>query len=184
MPTDMPQIKQFIIISKRRPLGVRQHGDAKWTIYVRELVANQTAAIPRIFIDSRTPDPGNTFIVSARTMVRLPSNCTFIEPTYWDQEYVGKSGSIRRFVEGRAGWVSFAQGPHVPGLRRADIKRSLEAGYEIRAPPPKLAKDFREKEDKSCRLWVDEDSAGCKLLEPAVWSGVLDNQVLRRLDVP
>jgi hypothetical protein len=177
------QLKQFIIISKRRPLGLRQHADAKWTIYVRELIANQTAAIPRIFIDSRTPDPGHTFIVSARTMVRLPSNCAFLDSAYWDKEYVGKSGSIRRFVEGRAGWVSFAQGPHIPGLRKGDIKSAIEEGYEVRAPPPKLAGEFRAKEEKTCRLWTDEDAAGSKLLEPAVWEGVLDSQVIRRLEI-
>ncbi|KIW00678.1 uncharacterized protein PV09_07862 [Verruconis gallopava] len=180
----LPQVKQFILISKRRPIGVRQHSDVKWTIYVRELVSNQTAAIPRIFIDSRTPEPGNTFTVSARTMVRLPSNCTFIDDKYWDKEYVGKSGSIRRFVEGRAGWVSFAQGPHIPGLRKAEIRATLDEGYDVRAPQPRLASEFRAKEDKTCKLWMDEDAAGIKLLEPAVWSGVLDNRVLQRADSP
>jgi hypothetical protein len=179
---NLPQLKQFILISKRRPLGLRQHSDAKWTIYVREIVSNQTAGIPRIFIDSRTPEPGHTFIVSARTMVRLPHGCQFIDERYWDKEYVGKSGSIRRFVEGRAGWVSFAQGPHIPGLRKAEIKTALDEGYDVRAPLPRLASEFRAKDEKTCRLWADEDAAGARLLEPAVWSGVLDNQVLRRTD--
>jgi hypothetical protein len=117
-------------------------------------------------------------------MVRLPSSCTFIDQKYWDKEYVGKSGSIRRFVECRAGWVSFAQGPHVPGLRKAEIKATMEEGYEVRAPPPKLASEFRAKDEKTCRLWMDEDAAGVRLLEPAVWKGVLDSQVLRRADSP
>lgn len=152
------------------------------TIYVRGLVEDQTAAIPRIFIDSRTPDPGNTFVVSARTMVRLPSNCTFIKPIYWDKEYVGKSGSIRRFVEGRAGWRSFVHGPHIPGLRRADIDAAVAEGYYLRSPPPSLAVEFREKNEKTCQLWQDEAEAGMKLLEPAVWNGVLDNQVIQRIE--
>lgn len=178
----LPGLEQFVIISKRRPLGVRQHADAKWSIYVRELVANQTAAIPRIFIDSRTPEPGNTFTVSARTMVRLPPNCSFIYPAYWNQEYVGKSGSIRRFVEGRAGWVSFVQGPHLPGLRGKEITAMLDEGWDIKAPLPKTVKEWRAKEEKTCQLWDDETVAGTKLLEPAVWSGVLDNHVLTRLE--
>lgn len=177
-----PNLKQFIIISKRRPHGIRQHSDAKWTIYVRELVSNQTAAIPRIFIDSRTPTPGNTFIASARTTIRLPAKCSFINPTFWDKEYVGKSGSIRRFVEGQAGWVCFAHGPHVPGLRAADVNKAYEQGYEVRAAVPTLVSKFREVGEKSCGLWADEERAGMKLLEPAVWNGVLDSLVLRRAD--
>ena len=114
-------------------------------------------------------------------MVRVPSNCSFIDPTHWNKEYVGKSGSIRRFVEGRAGWVSFTQGPHVPGLRRADIRAAFDEGYRVRAPPPTLAADFRAKDEKSCQLWADEAEAGTKLLEPAVWHGVLDNRVLLRI---
>ena len=180
----LPSLKQCIIISKRRPHGIRQHPDAKWTIYVRELVSNQTAAIPRIFLDSRTPLPGNTFIASARTTIRLPSKCSFIDSKHWDKEYVGKSGSIRRFVEGLAGWVCFAHGPHIPGLRTEDIKAAWAAGYDVRAPLPSPVALFRKYQEKSCPLWDDEDAAGARLLEPSVWDGVLDNNVIRRHDFP
>lgn len=179
-----PALKQCIIISKRRPAHLRQHNDTKWTIYVRELISNQTAAIPRIFLDSRTPQPGNTFIASARTTIRLPSNCSFIETKHWDKEYVGKSGSIRRFVEGQSGWVAFAHGPHVPGMRTAEVQNAYDEGYDVRAPPPSLVSVFRSKHEKTCTLWEDEDAAGARLLEPAVWSGVLDWQVLSRSGVP
>jgi len=94
-----PSLKHFLIISKRRPVGIQQDLNCKWTLYVRDIATNQTGLFPRLFLEQqRTAEPGNTFTYPPRTLIRFPTSCSFINEWRLGNEYVGACGTTRRMV--------------------------------------------------------------------------------------
>jgi hypothetical protein len=181
---DYPLLKQLLIISKRRPPYSIQHEDCKWSVYVREIVSNKTAAFPRVFLEQhKAPPPGNSYTYAPRATIRVPKQCPFVNPVYWGQEYVSGCGAIRRLVEGTAGWTIFSHGPHLPGLRVNEIRAAAEEGYCLKTPSPEEALAFRSQCDVNCSLWTEEDECGEQLLQAAVWDGVLDDHLLHRREI-